>query len=157
MRNHGAAVFDFVRNQVVQVLQVGATAQVGMAVIRSTDDGAHWTEPRLLTELGADIAQRVSPGAGLQLGPRGQWVRSHSRGHFAYKALNNKDTFRLILCFLYCFLCKCLLCRRVGWSSWRRSPPMSATLCSIPTMEGSASRRAAPWWNIPGCNGKGFI
>ena len=75
VHNHGAAVFDFVRNQTVQVLNTGPNTSVGMAVIRSSDDGATWTAPRVLSELGDDVVTRVSPGRGLQLGPRSKWAR----------------------------------------------------------------------------------
>jgi hypothetical protein len=74
VHNHGAALFDWVHNRTVQVMNTGPNTSVGMAVIRSSDDGSTWSAPRVLSELGKDVVQRVSPGRGLQLGARNKWA-----------------------------------------------------------------------------------
>ena len=55
-------------------MNTSANISVGMAVVRSSDGGASWTNPRVLSELGADVVQRISPGRGLELGPRSKWA-----------------------------------------------------------------------------------
>lgn len=75
VRNHGASLWDAVHRQVVVVLSVDGKHQQSrgdntLAVIRSSDEGESWSQPRLIAALGADSHSFVSPGRGLQLSSR---------------------------------------------------------------------------------------